>query len=43
MNVNVTIRLSKEEKKKYTEEAKKDGRSLAGYLAHLVRNSDAKK
>ena len=37
MNVNVSIRLSKEEKKKFAIEAKKEGRSLAGYLAYLVR------
>lgn len=42
MNINVTIRLSKEEKKKYAEAAKQAGRSLAGHLAYLVRNSNAK-
>ena len=40
--VNVTIRLTMDEKKKYAIDAKKAGRSLAGHLAHLVRNSNAK-
>ena len=40
--INVTIRISLDEKINYSKDARNSGRSLASHISYLARNSNAK-